>query len=122
MKIPLAELAELYSTSLQQRRRLSIGAQTVGWGLLGASRMAEQHMVNAIRNQPAVADTPTMAGAAVIGVFSHNERRAGAFAEANQIAHAAVNLDDLLGRRDIQCVYVGSHPRHHAPLTLAALA
>ncbi len=58
----------------------------------------------------------------MVGVFSHDVARARQFADEAQIAHAFVNLTDLLERHDVHCVYVGGHPRHHAQTTLAALA
>jgi len=116
------ELAELYNSSINSRQRLSIGAASLGWGLLGASHIAEHAMIEAIRRQPQARGAPLITGAWVAAVFSHNERLVQQFAQRNQIAHACINLDDLLGRREIQCVYVSSHPRHHVPLTMAALA
>lgn len=115
------ELAAIYHTSSNSRQRLSIGAASLGWGLLGASQVAERVMIKAIRQQPQAPSEPLVTGAWVAAVFSHNERRVQQFAQINQIAHACINLDDLLGRREIQCVYVSSHPRHHVPLTMAAL-
>lgn len=117
----LTELAELYQTSINQRRQ-QVGADSIGWGILGASHMAERWMVNAIRHQPGAPNAPGIAGSWAVAVYSHNEWRAQQFARANQIPHACVNLDDLLNRREIQCIYVSSHPRHHFPLTMAALA
>ncbi|MCX6043573.1 MAG: Gfo/Idh/MocA family oxidoreductase [Chloroflexi bacterium] len=117
----LTELAELYQTSINQRRQ-QVGADSIGWGILGASHMAERWMVNAIRHQPVAPNAPGIAGSWAVAVYSHNEWRAQQFARANQIPHACVNLDDLLSRREIQCIYVSSHPRHHFPLTMAALA
>jgi len=118
---PLAALAELYQASVNQHRQ-QVGADSLGWGILGASQMAERWMVDAIRYQPPAPTAPGVAGSWAVGIYSHNERRAQQFAQTKQIPHAFVNLDDLLGRREIQCVYIGSHPRHHFPLTMAALA
>ncbi|MFN8495282.1 MAG: Gfo/Idh/MocA family oxidoreductase [Caldilineaceae bacterium] len=111
----------LYQASINQRR-LTVGPDSLGWGILGASQIAERRMIEAIRFQPAAPSALGSTGSWVVGVYSHNERRAEQFAKANQIPHVCVNLDDLLSRREIQCVYVGSHPRHHFPLTMAALA
>ncbi|CAN5625160.1 Gfo/Idh/MocA family oxidoreductase [soil metagenome] len=121
MDINLTELDELYQASINQRRQ-QVGADSIGWGILGASYMAEHWMVNAIRHQPAALHAPAMAGSWTVAIYSHNEWRAQQFAQANQIPHACVNVDDLLNRREIQCVYISSHPRHHFPLTMAALA
>jgi len=37
------------------------------------------------------------------------------------LPHSFTNVADLLQRREVQCVYVASHPRHHFPLAMAAL-
>lgn len=111
----------LYQASINQRR-LTVGPDSLGWGILGASQITERRMMEAIRFQPAASSTVGGAGSWVVGVYSHNERRAEQFAQTNQIPHVCINLDDLLSRRDVHCVYVGSHPRHHFPLTMAALA
>ncbi len=117
----MTELADLYHASMNQSRQ-DVGANSIGWGILGASHMAERWMINAIRYQPVAPGAPSRAGAWNVAVYSHDEWRAQQFARANQIPHACVNVDDLLNRREIQCVYIGSHPRHHFPLTMAALA
>ena len=119
--ISLAALADLYQASINQHRQ-QVGADSVGWGILGASQMAERWMVDAIRYQPSAPAALGTAGSWTVGIYSHNEQRAQQFAQTNQIPHAFVNLDDLLERREIQCIYVGSHPRHHFPMTMAALA
>lgn len=114
-------LATLYSASCHQQRHLAVGNQSLGWGLLGASSIAAQQMIPAIRHQPAAAGASQIASSWVAAVFSHNERRCRDFARINGIAHAEVNLADLLQRHEIQCVYVSSHPRHHYLLVMAAL-
>ena len=104
----------------QQAPPTQIGPTSVGWGILGTGERSA-HIVNqAIRQQPAVA--PGVAGAWVVGVYSHNEHRAHTFAHHHYLPHSFSNLADLLQRREIQCVYIATHPRHHFPLTMAALA
>jgi 1,5-anhydro-D-fructose reductase (1,5-anhydro-D-mannitol-forming) len=117
----LTRLARVYALCVERRRVLPVGARSLGWGLLGASQVAEQFAIRAIRQQPAAPDASQVAGAWVAAVFSHNERRAHQFANTNQIPHVHVNLSDLLERRDIHCIYVSSHPRHRFPLMMAAL-
>lgn len=119
---PLERLAAYYAACCNSQRRLSIGPQSLGWGLLGASNVAEQWLIQAIRQQPAAPNASQVAGAWIIALFSHNERRGRNFAQAHQIPHADLNLTDLLRRREIQAVYISSHPRHHYALTMAALA
>lgn len=100
----------------------SVDARSVGFLVAGASNMAAQHMLAAIREQPPVAGTRDVAGAWVPALYSHNERRAREFAARHAIIHFAAEIEPLLGRAEVQCVYVGNHPRHHAETVLAALA
>lgn len=108
--------------TLPQTPRLKVGQATIGWAIVGASSRAQQVMIDAIRTQPAAPNAPDLLGAWVAGVYSHNEQRARNFAEQNQLPLAFPNLTDLLERPNIQCLYVGSHPRHHYPLVMAALS
>lgn len=117
----LDAVAEHYAACSGQRRRQRVGAASVGWGLLGASQVAQQHTIPAIRTQPPALQVDNQAGAWVAALFSHNERLAHRFADQNQIPTVCLNLSDLLARRDVQCVYVSSHPRHHHALVMAAL-
>lgn len=105
-----------------QTTRLQVGPSSVGWALLGASARAQHFMVEAIRTQPAAPDASGELGAWVVGVYSHNEQRAKQFAEQGHLPHYFLNLADLLERHNVQCIYVGSHPRHHYPLVMAALS
>lgn len=98
----------------------AIRPQSLGWALIGASAVAESVMVDAIRSQPPLEDGSAV-GAWIVGIHSHSPLRARRFAERNHIPHATHTLDDLLGRHDVQCAYVGNHPRHHAESVLAAL-
>lgn len=100
----------------------SADTRSVGFLVAGAGNMAAQHMLAAIRQQPPAAGTRDVAGAWVTALFSHNERRARDFAQRHAIIHFAAELEPLLQRSEIQCVYVGNHPRHHAETVLAALS
>ncbi|MCB0063072.1 MAG: Gfo/Idh/MocA family oxidoreductase [Caldilineaceae bacterium] len=104
---------------MQERIPLTVGPDSIGWGILGTGLRAQQIVTEAIRRQPAA--TGGTAGAWVVGVYSHNERRARAFAEAHYLPHSFLNLADLLQRHEIRAVVVAGHPRHHYPLTMAAL-
>lgn len=91
----------------------------MGWAFVGASRSAALTMLEAMRTLPPLPDGSVQAWAAAI--HSHAPFRAQAFAEQNAIAHWESDLDALLERPAIRCVYVANHPRHHAESTLAAL-
>lgn len=97
---------------------------TLGWGIIGASRMAAEAFLPALRALPPLATTQRYPppDSVILGVFSHNERHGRAFADQHAIPHHFANLADLLAQSAVHCVYVGNHPRHHAQTVLAALA
>ncbi len=97
------------------------GPGSLGWGVAGASSVAREAMVGAIRRQPPAPGTTQVASSWVFGVFSHSAYRARVFADATQIPHAFSELDAFLDRSEIHCVYVGSYPRLHPELVIAAL-
>ena len=99
----------------------SADARSVGFLVAGASNVAAQHMLHAIREQPPAPGTRDVAGAWVPALYSHSERRGREFAERHAIIHWGTDLPALLQRPEIGCVYVGSHPRHHAETVRAAL-
>lgn len=90
-----------------------------GWGLIGASRVAENFLIPALRVQPG--REPGRSGARIVGVFSQSSQRGNAFAARNRLARAFDDLREFLGREDMQCVYISSQPRHQYEMALAAL-
>lgn len=83
------------------------------WGLVGASTIAEAHMVPAIR----------ATGGTVVMVASTTAARARDFAARNRILMATDDLGALLGRADIDAVYISStNEKHHAQATAAIAA
>jgi len=89
---------------------MSIQAKT-GWGLIGASTIARQFMLEAIRAQP---------GHDVVTVMSSSAERAKAFAVENKIASAYDSLEALLADPAVQVVYVSTTNELHLPQVLAA--
>lgn len=71
---------------------------SVRWGLIGASTIARQFMIGAIRNQP---------DGEVAAVMSSSAERAEAYARENAISAAFSDLDALLGA-DIDAVYIST--------------
>lgn len=105
-------------------RRLTlrrIDDQSIGFLVAGASNVTARWMLNAIWGQPPAVGGSDVAGAYVAALFSHNTRFARRFADTHGIVHASDDLATLLARRDIRCVYVGNHPRHHAETVRDAL-
>ena len=83
---------------------------TVRWGLIGASTIAKQYMIAAIRNQP---------DGEVAAVMSSNPERAAAYAKENGIEAAFSSLPDLLAA-DIDAVYISTTNELHLEQALAA--
>ncbi|WP_159586094.1 Gfo/Idh/MocA family protein [Chelativorans xinjiangense] len=83
---------------------------TVKWGLIGASTIARQFMINAIRSQP---------DGEVVAVMSSSAERAEAYARENDIPRHFNDLDALLAS-DIDAVYISTTNELHLEQTLAA--
>lgn len=81
-------------------------SSTLRWALIGASDIAATRMVPAMR----------ALGHRVVGVASNSAERAAAYAAANDLPYATTDVDALVGRDDIDAVYISStneqHPRH----------
>jgi len=85
-----------------------------GWGLIGASTIARQYMVDAIRAQP---------GHFVQAVMSSSQERANTFATHAGIPAAYNALDALLADPKVQAVYISTtNELHHAQVLAAAAA
>ncbi|MBC2774579.1 Gfo/Idh/MocA family oxidoreductase [Rhizobium sp. AQ_MP] len=81
------------------------------WGLVGASTIARQYMIAAIRAQHGE----------VVGVVSASTDRARAFADENQIRRAYIDLTDLLADPEVEAVYISTTNEKHLPQALAAI-
>lgn len=75
------------------------------WGLIGASTIAAQHMIGAMR----------ATGGEVVAVASTNEARAKEFAATHGIPAACTSVDDLLALPSVEAAYISStNEKHHA--------
>ncbi len=83
---------------------------TVRWGLVGASTIAKEWMIGAIR----------ATGGEVASVMSSDAGRGQAYAKENGIARAVVALDDLAGDPEIDAVYVSTTNELHRDQAIAA--
>ena len=83
------------------------------WGLIGASRIAANHMIDAIRSQ---------AGSEIVSVLSSDAGRGAAFAEAHGIARAFTALDEMLADPALDVVYISTTNERHFPQAMAAIA
>ncbi|HEV7252160.1 MAG TPA: Gfo/Idh/MocA family oxidoreductase [Mesorhizobium sp.] len=81
------------------------------WGLIGASTIAREWVIGAIR----------ASGGEVVSVMSSNADRGKAYADANGIAQATTSLDELLGG-SVDAVYISTTNELHRDQALAAIA
>jgi len=88
-------------------------AKTLGWGLIGASTIAREWVIGAIRAQT---------GNEVVAVMSSDAARAAQYAEANQIGKAYGSIDALLADSRVNAVYISTTNELHKAQTLAAAA
>lgn len=85
----------------------------IGWALIGASTIARQYMVDAIRQQP---------DGEVVAVMSSNRERGQQFAEEFGIAHSYDKLEAVLANPAVDAVYISTTNELHHAQTLAAAA
>jgi 1,5-anhydro-D-fructose reductase (1,5-anhydro-D-mannitol-forming) len=86
-------------------------ASGVGWGLIGASTIAREWMIAAIRAQP---------GHEVVALLSSDASRAAAFAEEHGIGRVYTELINLLADPGVDVVYISTTNELHATQAIAA--
>ena len=86
-------------------------AKALGWGLIGASTIAREWMIGAIRAQP---------GNDIVAVMSSDQARAEQYAQANEIRKAYSSVDALLSDPEVGAVYISTTNELHKAQTLAA--
>lgn len=82
------------------------------WGLIGASTIAAEHMIGAMRAN----------GGEVVGVVSTDAARGAAYARAHGIGRATTELAALVESRDIDAVYISTTNELHRGQLFAAAA
>jgi 1,5-anhydro-D-fructose reductase (1,5-anhydro-D-mannitol-forming) len=90
-----------------------IMSKVTGWGFIGASTIARQWMIDAVRAQ---------AGHDVVAVMSSSPERGRAFADELGIATAYDSVDALLADPAVNAVYVSTTNELHKEQVLAAAA
>lgn len=85
----------------------------LGWGLIGASTIAKEWMIAAIRAQD---------DSDVVAVMSSSAERGAAFARENGIAASYDNVDALLADPQVDVVYISTTNELHCQQTLQAAA
>src|SRR4051812_48215784 len=85
--------------------------ETTGWGLVGASTIAAEHMIGAIRAQP---------GHEVVAVASGSPDRGRDYAARHAIPAAYTSVEALLADPSVDVVYISTTNEHHRDQVLAA--
>jgi len=80
------------------------------WGLIGASTIAKEWVIGAIR----------ATGGEVVSVMSTNAERGRAYAEANGIAKSLTSLEDIVGDAGVDAVYISTTNELHVEQAIAA--
>lgn len=80
------------------------------WGLIGASTIAKEWVIGAIR----------ATGGEIVSVMSTNAARGKAYADAQGIAKSVTTLADLLNDPEIDAVYISTTNELHRDQALAA--
>lgn len=80
------------------------------WGLIGASTIAREWVIGAIR----------ATGGEVVSVMSTNVERGRAYAKENGIAKAVTSLDEIVGDAEINAVYISTTNELHRDQAIAA--
>jgi 1,5-anhydro-D-fructose reductase (1,5-anhydro-D-mannitol-forming) len=82
------------------------------WGLIGASTIASEHVIGAIRAQEHE----------IVGVLSGDAGRGADYAAAHGIAESTTDLDALLAIPGLEAVYISTTNEKHHPQAMAAVA
>ncbi len=85
----------------------------MNWALIGASTIASENMIGAIRAQ---------SGAEIGWVVSGSAEHAASYAEAHDIPRWTVDLAEALADPQVQAVYISSTNEKHHGQALAAIA
>ncbi|KPJ46366.1 fructose reductase [Brucella melitensis] len=80
------------------------------WGLIGASTIAKEWVIGAIR----------ATGGEVVSVYSTNAARGKTYADENGIARSVTSLDALLADPEIDAVYISTTNELHRDQAIAA--
>ncbi len=83
---------------------------TVGWGLIGASTIAREWVIGAIR----------ATGGEVVSVMSSSAERARSYAGENSIANFTSEIAELLSNPHIHAVYISTTNELHRDQAIAA--
>jgi 1,5-anhydro-D-fructose reductase (1,5-anhydro-D-mannitol-forming) len=80
------------------------------WGLIGASTIAHEWVIDAIR----------ATGGELVSVMSTSAERGRKYADDHGIARSTTNLDELLADSDVEAVYISTTNELHVSQAIAA--
>ncbi len=83
---------------------------TTRWGLIGASAIAREYMIDALRE----------ADGEFVSVLSRDAERGARYAQEHGIARHSTSLEAFLADPEIEAVYISTTNELHKPQTLAA--
>jgi 1,5-anhydro-D-fructose reductase (1,5-anhydro-D-mannitol-forming) len=83
----------------------------MAWGLIGASTIASEHVIGAIRSQ----------GLEIASVMSGDAARGADYAKRHAIPGSTTDLHELLGNSEIGAVYISTTNEKHYPQAMAAI-
>ncbi|GAA2078280.1 Gfo/Idh/MocA family protein [Microbacterium hatanonis] len=89
---------------------MGIEATVLRWGVIGTGRICETFVPDI-----------QAAGGRVVGVWGRTAEKTDTFAQEHDIPFATLDLEQLLGRDDIDVVYVATPPATHLDLSVRAL-
>lgn len=92
--------------------RSNLRFYTVRWGLIGASTIAAEHMINALRGNTGE----------IVWLVSGNQAHASTYAHQNAIGQISENLEDALNDNSVDAVYISSTNEKHLPQAMAAIS
>jgi 1,5-anhydro-D-fructose reductase (1,5-anhydro-D-mannitol-forming) len=87
-------------------------SKALRWGLIGASTIASEHMIGAIRAN----------GGEVVAVLSSDASRGRSYAETHEIPRSTTDLAALVEASDIDAVYISTTNELHRSQVFAAAA
>ena len=82
------------------------------WGIVGASTIAKEWVINAIRSL----------GGELAGVVSSDATRGKAFVDSLNIARSSTDIDTLLNDKDVDAIYISTTNEMHFPQAMASIA
>ncbi|TLP62715.1 Gfo/Idh/MocA family oxidoreductase [Parasedimentitalea maritima] len=85
----------------------------MNWGLIGASTIASEHMIGAIRAN---------SGHDVVSVQSSSPTRGKEYAAKHGITASTTSLSDILNGSDVDAVYISTTNEKHLPQAMTAIA